>query len=144
MIDYKRLVNVDVEHQPHTMDYQGPPPSYGDYKPTPPSGYRVPLRTDDYFPSDRAGPPVAFDLDGSPIFIGSAILDNSVHPCKVAPHLMPACRVAYLEKEQEHDGRYDLLRKFLLFNRPLTIHNLLSYLKWSPLNHIKFLRKIWN
>ena len=40
---------------------------------------------------------------------------------------MPACRVPYGGGEYEHTGRYDLLRKFLLFHYPL-IHDPRNYL----------------
>lgn len=36
-------------------------------------------------------------------------MDGSVHPCKVAPHLTPVCRVPYGGEEHEHKGRYDIL-----------------------------------
>jgi hypothetical protein len=52
------------------------------------------------------------DGDGrSPVFIGSALMQYSVHPCKIAPHLAPpsACRVPYGGLEHAHHGRYDLL-----------------------------------
>ncbi|KDQ57159.1 hypothetical protein JAAARDRAFT_131487 [Jaapia argillacea MUCL 33604] len=77
----------------------------------PPSGYRVKLTTTEPFPSPaQAGPPVCFDADGqSPVFIGSAFVNNAVHPCKIAPHLSPPCRIPYGGAEYEHHGRYDLL-----------------------------------
>lgn len=77
----------------------------------PPSGYRVPLSGDAPFPSNaQTGWPPLYDADGtSPIFIGSALFDNSVHPCKIGPHLNPHAAVAYGGKEQGHAGRYDLL-----------------------------------
>ncbi|PAV16028.1 hypothetical protein PNOK_0764800 [Pyrrhoderma noxium] len=76
------------------------------------SGYRVAFITTANGPfsaPEKVGDPPCHDLDGSPIFFGSAFLDNSVHPCKVAPHLMPVCRVPYGGGEYEHTGRYDLL-----------------------------------
>ncbi|OCH95380.1 hypothetical protein OBBRIDRAFT_709083, partial [Obba rivulosa] len=83
------------------------PPAYT----PPPSGFRVALTTGAPFPpAQQAGQPVSFDADGrSPVFVGSAIFPNSVHPCKIAPHLAPPCRVAYGGRELEHHGRYDLL-----------------------------------
>jgi len=45
----------------------------------------------------------------SPVFVGSAIFDDSVHPCKIAPSVRPPCRVPYGGTEREHLGRYDLL-----------------------------------
>ncbi|GJE88738.1 hypothetical protein PsYK624_048210 [Phanerochaete sordida] len=77
----------------------------------PPSGFRLPLTGGAPFPgAEQTGPPVAYDMDGrSPIFLGSAILPNSVHPCKIAPALSPHCRVPYGGTETEHHDRYDLL-----------------------------------
>lgn len=45
----------------------------------------------------------------SPVFVGSAIFDDSVHPCKIVPSIRPPCRVPYGGTEREHHGRYDLL-----------------------------------
>ncbi|RXW21048.1 hypothetical protein EST38_g4816 [Candolleomyces aberdarensis] len=90
---------------PKTMSFDGPPSS----------GYRVPLDSNDPskpFPShnlQESGPPVTYDLDGSPIFIGSVLLENAVHPCKIGPHLQPPAQVAYGGGEIGHLGRYDLL-----------------------------------
>ena len=77
----------------------------------PPSGYRIPLGPNDEFPPpDRLGQPPLFDFDGTtPIFIGSAIFPNSVHPCRILPSLNPPCRVLFSGGETEHHGRYDLL-----------------------------------
>lgn len=103
-------------HTSQIMDYEhGPPPAYPPPLPRapsshPPSGYRVPLTTENAFPPPaQAGPAVAHDLDGSPIFIGSAIMDSSVHPCKIGPHLQPYVAVPYGGAEFGHHGRYDLL-----------------------------------
>lgn len=88
-----------------------PPPAPPMGNPPPPSGFRVPLRTDSSFPLvDQTGPPIAYDADGtSPIFIGSALFETSVHPCKIGPHLQPPVSVAYGGGEHGHHGRYDLL-----------------------------------
>ncbi|KAJ8072526.1 hypothetical protein PM082_016085 [Marasmius tenuissimus] len=76
----------------------------------PPSGYRIPLTTTSTFPPpDQTGHPPLQDLDGSPVFIGSALLENSVQPCKIAPALSPPCMVPYGGQELNHHGRYDLL-----------------------------------
>ncbi|KAG9315311.1 hypothetical protein JVU11DRAFT_4450 [Chiua virens] len=86
------------------------PPPYSTPRP-PPSGYRIPLKGGDTFPGlvDSKGP-VCQDSDNtSPIFLGSAIFDNSVHPCKIGPCLVPHCRVPYGGSEVEHHGRFDLL-----------------------------------
>jgi len=104
-----------------------PPPSYTASAPgaiavpvglpqkqqVPPSGYRIPL-------SSPGGPPFPgvertrgapfTDADGtSPVFIGSAILQYSVHPCKIAPNQPRPCYVSYGGEEIVHEGRYDLL-----------------------------------
>ncbi|KAG0706825.1 hypothetical protein DFH29DRAFT_980263 [Suillus ampliporus] len=94
---------------------KGPPPPY----PTPmipatrppPSGTRIPLHLNSAIPDLRqTGAPPCYDADGvSPVFIGSAIFQSSVHPCKIAPHLPFPCRVPYGGTEVEHQGRYDLL-----------------------------------
>jgi len=77
----------------------------------PPSGYRVPLTTTAAFPDpQQAGQPPCYDADGvSPIFIGSALLGNSVHPCKIGPHLSPFASLPYGGVEHGHHGRFDLL-----------------------------------
>ncbi|KAF8071983.1 hypothetical protein FPV67DRAFT_911055 [Lyophyllum atratum] len=77
----------------------------------PPSGYRVPLSTTSPFPDAVvAGQPPCYDADGvTPIFIGSALFENSVHPCKIGPHLQPFASVAYGGAEHAHHGRFDLL-----------------------------------
>ncbi|KAG5644380.1 hypothetical protein DXG03_008608 [Asterophora parasitica] len=93
---------------PPPYSQQPPPMSDQEY---PPSGYRVPLTTDSEFPDPSVtGPPVTFDADGeSPIFIGSALLENSVHPCKIGQHLQPFVSVAFGGGEYGPEGRYDLL-----------------------------------
>ncbi|KAH0833296.1 hypothetical protein J3R83DRAFT_12361 [Lanmaoa asiatica] len=87
-----------------------PPPPYTPPR-SPPSGYRIALNTSSPFPvSPYIEQPPFHDSDGtSPVFIGSAIFDNSVHPCKIASCLTPPCRVPYGGSEVEHHGRYDLL-----------------------------------
>ncbi|KAF5326663.1 hypothetical protein D9619_004254 [Psilocybe cf. subviscida] len=95
---------------------QFPTPKGEDYTPpqyqeAPPSGFRVPLTTQAAFPDNaQAGPAPFHDLDGSPVFIGSALMERSVHPCKIGPHLQPSCvAVPYGGTEFTHHGRYDLL-----------------------------------
>jgi len=94
-----------------TPNHQSPPPYQAHQAPPPPSGFRIPLSTQSALPSpEQLGQPVGFDGDGrSPVYIGSAIFPNSVHPCKIGPHLSPPCRVPYGGGEHEHNGRYDLL-----------------------------------
>ncbi|THV03235.1 hypothetical protein K435DRAFT_716027 [Dendrothele bispora CBS 962.96] len=82
------------------MAYSQQPPS---------SGYRVPLMTGSSFPHGQAGQPPFNDLDGSPVFVGSALFEKSVHPCKIAPNLSSPCLVPYGGGEHLHNGRYDLL-----------------------------------
>jgi hypothetical protein len=88
-----------------------PPPPYSPPRP-PPSGYRIALDVGSPFPSpSHAKEPPSHDTGGTahPIFLGSAIFNDSVHPCKIAPRLTPPCRVPYGGSEVEHHGRYDLL-----------------------------------
>ena len=110
-------------HQPPLRtvgDVGGVPPA----RDVPPSGYRISLGPNVQFPAlDQLGVPPAFDLDGStPIFIGSAIFPNSVHPCRIIPSLNPPCRVLSGGGELEHHGRYDLL--------PIT-----QDMEWVPTKH---------
>lgn len=99
------------DHNSRAPPPHGSPPAYAAQQP-PPSGIRIPLDTaSSFFPShDQLGPPVSYDADGvSPIFLGSALMGNSVHPCKIGPHLSPAAHVPYGGAEYLHHGRYDLL-----------------------------------
>ncbi|KAF8910636.1 hypothetical protein CPB84DRAFT_1672534, partial [Gymnopilus junonius] len=58
----------------------------------------------------QTGQPAFFDADGrSPIFIGSALFERSVQPCKIGPHLQSFVSVPYGGGEHVHNGRYDLL-----------------------------------
>ena len=93
----------------HKPQHQEPPPPR--YDQPPPSGFRIPLATNTQFPpSNQVGSPPCTDADGkTPVFVGSAIFEDSVHPCKIVPSLRPPCRVAYGGTEREHHGRYDLL-----------------------------------
>ena len=53
-----------------------------------PSGRRVPLQTGDQLPSlHETGLAPFQDADGGPVFIGSAFLGRSVHPCKIVPNV---------------------------------------------------------
>lgn len=88
-----------------------PPPPYTPPRP-PPSGYRIALNVSSPFPGPSyTKEPPCYDGDGiaSPLFLGSAIFNNSVHPCKIAPRLTPPCRVPYGGSEVHHGSRYDLL-----------------------------------
>lgn len=80
------------------------------YQAPPPSGFRVPLELNSTFPPhELALDTPCRDLDGSPVYFGSALFPSSVHPCKIAPHIDTPCRVPYGGQEQGHRGRYDLL-----------------------------------
>jgi len=100
----------------HAIDQKSPsgtlssPPPYAAAIAPPPSGFRLPLSTTGDFPdSQTLGPPPCYDADGSPIYIGSALMGNSVHPCKIGRHLQPYVAVPYGGAEYGHHGRYDLL-----------------------------------
>ena len=83
-----------------------PPPQ------VPPSGYRIPLSIPGPpFPGvERTREAPFTDADGeSRVFIGSALMEYSVHPCKVTPDEAHHCRVSYGGGEFQHSGRYDLL-----------------------------------
>lgn len=87
-----------------------PPPYQQNVRAPPPAGFRIPLDSNSPFPPhEQAHDPPCRDLDGSPVYFGSALLRTSVHPCKVAPHVDCACRVPYGGQETAHRGRYDLL-----------------------------------
>jgi len=52
------------------------------------SGHRVPLQAGDRLPSlHETGPAPFLDADGGPVFLGSALFQRSVHPCKIAPNV---------------------------------------------------------
>jgi len=78
--------------------------------PTPPHGWRYTGHTSKPFPPPNiSGPPPFRDVDGEPVFIGSSLIRDEIHPCKLAPHLYPPCRVAYGGIDFGHEGFYDLL-----------------------------------
>ncbi|GAA5877816.1 hypothetical protein JCM16303_000248 [Sporobolomyces ruberrimus] len=84
-----------------------PPPPYA--ASTPPAGLRVPCSTTNPFPSsDLVGKAPFQDLDGSLVYVASALLEGgkSVHPCKVTNG---RCMISYGGGEHEHHGRYDIL-----------------------------------
>ena len=79
----------------------------------PPSGYRITvLSSSSPFPDpSHTKLPVCYDWGDPdcPVYLGSAIFDRSVHPCKISPSRNPSCRVPYGGNEIKHDGRFDLL-----------------------------------
>ncbi|KAF8656878.1 hypothetical protein AX16_002424 [Volvariella volvacea WC 439] len=78
----------------------------------PPAGFRISLRPGTPIPpSDQLGPPPCYEPDGrTPLYLASALLDNSIHPCKVGFHLSAATPAAVAYGGQEiRTGRYDLL-----------------------------------
>lgn len=73
----------------------------------PPQGRRFQTRTEAPFPPvSEVGPAPFADYGGAPVWVGSAIFEDSVHPCKIVPTLEPCCRVPYGGGEYEHRGRY--------------------------------------
>ena len=72
----------------------------------PPQGRRFQTSTTAPFPGvEVTGPPPFSDVGGEPVFVGSCVFERSVHPCKLAPHLRPVCRVGYGGGEDAHEGR---------------------------------------
>jgi len=110
-----------VSESPITTSFTVDPPDTGNalaqstFRPRPSGpGYRIPLdyRSGSSFPSDvrEAGPPVAKDEDGSPVFMGSAILPKEgVHPCKICPNIHIPCHVPFGGRELLQEEKYDLL-----------------------------------
>ena len=107
-------------------DQHEPPPSYTPpstsmttalaavrpVPPVPPSGYRIPLSIPGPpFPGvERTREAPFTDVDGkSRVFVGSALMEYSVHPCKITPDAAHHCYVSYGGREIAHNGRYDLL-----------------------------------
>ncbi|KAG9091417.1 hypothetical protein FRC07_011858 [Ceratobasidium sp. 392] len=74
------------------------------------SGHRIPCSTDENIPEAVFETPTEFrDPEGQPVYVASAIMGDSVHPCKCVPNLEPPCRVPYGGEEHAHRGRYDIL-----------------------------------
>jgi len=120
---------------PAGRDHHGPgypPPSYSPPSTSqpvpqlPPSGYRIPLGFPTEPSSSSSSSPSSYpsfpdivrtreapftDSDGKwPVFIGSALMQDSVHPCKIVPSLQDhPCLVSLGGREIAHEGRYDLL-----------------------------------
>ena len=80
--------------------------------PPPPTGHRIVLSSSTPFPDlSHTKAPVCYDTGGidRPVFLGSAIFDRSVHPCKISRSLNQPCRVPFGGSEIRHNGRFDLL-----------------------------------
>jgi hypothetical protein len=89
-------------------------PLVSDLRP-PLSGFRMRLRSGAPFPYDRAGEPPFRDLDGAPVYLGSAVLQPQavvtmltpnkrdtapiVVPCKVTPRIRPDHHVGWQGRE---------------------------------------------
>ncbi|KAJ6549799.1 hypothetical protein B0H19DRAFT_952230, partial [Mycena capillaripes] len=68
---------------------------------------------------ERAGPAPFTDLDGSPVYGGSAIVTfrdprdggniNFVQPTKITPHPIPTCTYIEYGADSKHFGRYEVL-----------------------------------
>lgn len=77
---------------------------------TPTSGQRILLDSNAGPPPAKVvGPPVATDVGGEPLYIGSAVVGDSVYPCKLGAHLDQFCHFANGGKEVRHKGQYYLL-----------------------------------
>jgi hypothetical protein len=103
------LADDHIDKDGSTKGHDDNPPPYSSVHP-PPSGFRFALSIGGPFPKEShlLGPPFR-DLDGSPVYLGSAILERSVHPCKINPHHHHVCLFPYGGSEHGHHGRYDLL-----------------------------------
>ena len=97
------------------LDFTSPsvPPAYYYTAPTTTSTtveLYVPLGLHPAFPWDAAGEVPAWDLDGTPVYLGITLFNGGWHPCKVKPY-DAACkaRVSYGGKEVAHPGMCHLL-----------------------------------
>ncbi|ORY55161.1 hypothetical protein BCR35DRAFT_322725 [Leucosporidium creatinivorum] len=84
-----------------------PPPAYQSAVPA--AGIRVPTSTTSSFPQGQLGPAPFNDLDGSPVYVCSALLESGergVHPGKA---VRGQCMISYGGAEVAHVGRYDIL-----------------------------------
>lgn len=110
--------------------------------PIPSSGYRIPLAENSAFPIDLR--PLFFDADGvSPVFMGSAIFPDSVHPCKIVPALDPKCMVPYGGREHHHHGRYvsyDTMTfgRLTILKTPVYMRNFRTCCHWTQIRWNSF------
>ena len=100
-----------VQHHDASRGLEGgpAPPPYPGSTPAvapPPSGYRIPLSDGAVFPQAQAGPPAAYDGD-RPVFLGSALFERAVHPCKIIPAFTPPPRVDFKSPAQQDDDDDD-------------------------------------
>lgn len=104
--------NMLKQHLPGSGHSQSQyqPSGAGNAQSAPVSGERIPFSAGDPFPlPSLAGGIPGYDTDGrSPLYFGSAILPNSVQPCKIAAS-HDTCYISQDGKEVAHQGRYDLL-----------------------------------
>ncbi|CAE6465815.1 unnamed protein product [Rhizoctonia solani] len=73
------------------------------------SGHRIPCSATNIPEVVFDTPTELYDVGGQPIYVASALMEDSVHPCKCVPHLEPPCRVPYGGREHPHEGRFDIL-----------------------------------
>lgn len=106
---FSNILHSSEDHAQHHATGYNPAPEHNKHSQTPASGHRIALTTSSPFPYQAVGQPPCYDLDGSPVYFGSAFIEGAVHPCKIAPHLPTPCGVPYGGTEHWHDGRYDLL-----------------------------------
>ncbi|PIL24456.1 transporter [Ganoderma sinense ZZ0214-1] len=84
------------------------PPAYYYAAPTSVELY-VPLGAHPAFPWDAAGDVPAWDVDGTPVYLGITLFNDGWHPCKVKPYAACPARVSYGGKEVAHWGMCHLL-----------------------------------
>ncbi|TFK46173.1 hypothetical protein OE88DRAFT_1688026, partial [Heliocybe sulcata] len=63
-------------------------------------------------PTLDVGPPVGYDLDGSPLYLGAVEISGGLHPCKIAPQLAPySVRVP-----DSDDWNEKILRRMVIYH----------------------------
>ncbi|KAM0787247.1 hypothetical protein ACM66B_006483 [Microbotryomycetes sp. NB124-2] len=89
------------------MDPKGPPPAYSAPS-RPAAGLRCPCTTGHVDNVASLGQAPFVDLDGSPVYVVSALLEGgkSVHPAK---YVRGQVMVSYGGAEFSHEGRFDVL-----------------------------------
>jgi len=128
MADEKSGKLAFPEPQHHYAAPSDPPPQYeagsSSFAPAaagapPPAGHRVPCSTENNAPMpsiESIGPAPFNDLDGSPVYVVSALIMDqrtgsvqAVHPAKANARFTPPVRLSYGGREVLHQGRYDVL-----------------------------------